>query len=168
MRGEAKLASAWADTCNQNIETERFRVRLRFDWNETACMPAFPPRHPNKMWNPFCWEKSFVSFTVILLCVPFWKPSMFQVCPQLGNMFSTLQVLHGLLAVNFGVQIHITHVPQTDALLWGKGFPLSPVTHFNSVFHWNSLMEHLSTVMALVRVSPLLKLLHWTRILCRL
>ena len=29
--GEADLACAWADACNQNIETERFRARLRRD-----------------------------------------------------------------------------------------------------------------------------------------
>ena len=31
MRGEAELAGAWADACNQNIETVRFHVRLRRD-----------------------------------------------------------------------------------------------------------------------------------------
>ena len=38
MRGEAELACAWADTCNQNIEMVRFRVRLRRDWE----LPALP------------------------------------------------------------------------------------------------------------------------------
>ena len=31
MRGEAEVACAWADACNQNIETVRFCVGLRRD-----------------------------------------------------------------------------------------------------------------------------------------